>query len=208
MTSKAAPVPASAHESDDALMARVEARDRDALRQLAERLGLKRGLPVTLSTANGRSQGYRTHLERLQLGDLRAEGPIGRRWSDNEDERMTAKVFGFFGRAGGVHPLEVRRGPWHLGAERACKKKGDAQEQKKSFHTFINSASFEPTTFSISATALSVSFCTSASESVSSSSEILASFSSFLALSIAVRRQARAELASAAAPACSAPQRG
>lgn len=37
MTSKAAPVPASAHESDDALMARVEARDRDALRQLAER---------------------------------------------------------------------------------------------------------------------------------------------------------------------------
>ena len=38
--------------------------------ELAERLGLKRGLPVTLSTANGRSQGYRTHLDRLQLGDI------------------------------------------------------------------------------------------------------------------------------------------
>jgi hypothetical protein len=40
----------------------------------------------------------------------------------------------------------------------ACKKKGEAHEQKKFFHTFINSASFAPTTFSISATALSVSF--------------------------------------------------
>ncbi|SUD42561.1 transporter [Pseudomonas fluorescens] len=38
--------------------------------ELAERLGLKRGLQVTLSTANGRSQGYRTHLDRLQLGDI------------------------------------------------------------------------------------------------------------------------------------------
>ena len=28
------------------------------------------GLPVTLSTANGRSQGYRTHLDRLKLGDI------------------------------------------------------------------------------------------------------------------------------------------
>lgn len=38
--------------------------------ELADRLGLKRGLPVTLSTANGRSQGYRTHLDRLKLGDI------------------------------------------------------------------------------------------------------------------------------------------
>ena len=37
---------------------------------LAERLGLEKGAPVTLSTANGRSQGYRTRLERLQLGDI------------------------------------------------------------------------------------------------------------------------------------------
>ncbi|WP_137887076.1 TIGR02281 family clan AA aspartic protease [Pseudomonas sp. 2FE] len=37
---------------------------------LAKRLGLKRGAPVTLNTANGRSNGYRTHLERLQLGDI------------------------------------------------------------------------------------------------------------------------------------------
>ncbi len=38
--------------------------------ELAKRLGLKRGAPVTLNTANGRSTGYRTHLERLQLGDI------------------------------------------------------------------------------------------------------------------------------------------
>ena len=38
--------------------------------ELADRLGLKRGMPVTLSTANGRSQGFRTHLDRLQLGDI------------------------------------------------------------------------------------------------------------------------------------------
>ncbi|WP_455917525.1 retropepsin-like aspartic protease family protein [Pseudomonas cerasi] len=38
--------------------------------ELADRLGLKRGLPVTLSTANGRVQGYRTHLDRLKLGDI------------------------------------------------------------------------------------------------------------------------------------------
>ena len=37
---------------------------------LAERLGLEKGAPVTLSTANGRSQGYRTRLERLHLGDI------------------------------------------------------------------------------------------------------------------------------------------
>ncbi|WP_177412384.1 retropepsin-like aspartic protease family protein [Pseudomonas cavernicola] len=37
---------------------------------LAKSLGLKRGAPVTLSTANGLSNGYRTHLERLQLGDI------------------------------------------------------------------------------------------------------------------------------------------
>ncbi|WP_395609430.1 TIGR02281 family clan AA aspartic protease [Pseudomonas sp. B22129] len=37
---------------------------------LADRLGLKRGMPVTLSTANGLSQGFRTHLDRLQLGEI------------------------------------------------------------------------------------------------------------------------------------------
>jgi aspartyl protease family protein len=37
---------------------------------LAERLGLERGAPVTLSTANGRTEGYRTRLERLQLGEI------------------------------------------------------------------------------------------------------------------------------------------
>ncbi|MGH8436900.1 MAG: retropepsin-like aspartic protease family protein, partial [Pseudomonas sp.] len=38
--------------------------------KLAKRLGLKRGAPVTLNTANGLSNGYRTHLERLQLGAI------------------------------------------------------------------------------------------------------------------------------------------
>ena len=38
--------------------------------QIAERLGLDKGLPVTLSTANGRSEGYRTRLDRLQLGAI------------------------------------------------------------------------------------------------------------------------------------------
>lgn len=37
---------------------------------LAERLNLQKGAPVTLSTANGRSQGYRTRLEQLKLGDI------------------------------------------------------------------------------------------------------------------------------------------
>lgn len=37
---------------------------------LAERLGLERGAPVTLNTANGRTEGYRTRLERLQLGEI------------------------------------------------------------------------------------------------------------------------------------------
>lgn len=37
---------------------------------LADRLGLERGAPVTLSTANGHSQGYRTQLDRLKLGDI------------------------------------------------------------------------------------------------------------------------------------------
>lgn len=37
---------------------------------LAERLNLEKGAPVTLSTANGRSQGYRTRLEQLKLGDI------------------------------------------------------------------------------------------------------------------------------------------
>jgi aspartyl protease family protein len=37
---------------------------------LAERLKLEKGFGVTLSTANGLSQGYRTRIDRLQLGDI------------------------------------------------------------------------------------------------------------------------------------------
>ncbi|WP_165664471.1 retropepsin-like aspartic protease family protein [Metapseudomonas otitidis] len=37
---------------------------------LARRLALKRGEPITLSTANGRTTGHRTHLDELQLGDI------------------------------------------------------------------------------------------------------------------------------------------
>jgi aspartyl protease family protein len=37
---------------------------------LAERLKLEQGFGVTLSTANGLSEGYRTRIERLQLGDI------------------------------------------------------------------------------------------------------------------------------------------
>jgi len=38
---------------------------------LARGLDLQRGTPVTLSTANGRTEGYRTRLDSLQLGDIR-----------------------------------------------------------------------------------------------------------------------------------------
>lgn len=38
--------------------------------EMAERLKLERGFGVTLSTANGRTQGYRTRVDRLQLGDI------------------------------------------------------------------------------------------------------------------------------------------
>ncbi|MGE8152294.1 retropepsin-like aspartic protease family protein [Pseudomonas vancouverensis] len=37
---------------------------------LAKRLKLEEGFGVTLSTANGLSEGYRTRIERLQLGDI------------------------------------------------------------------------------------------------------------------------------------------
>ena len=37
---------------------------------LAQRLNLEKGAAVTLSTANGRSQGYRTRLQQLKLGDI------------------------------------------------------------------------------------------------------------------------------------------
>lgn len=37
---------------------------------LADSLGLRRGQPVTVSTANGSSRGFRTTLDRLQLGDI------------------------------------------------------------------------------------------------------------------------------------------
>lgn len=38
--------------------------------ELAERLKLEKGLGVRLSTANGLSEGYRTRIDRLQLGDI------------------------------------------------------------------------------------------------------------------------------------------
>lgn len=37
---------------------------------LARKLGLKRGAPITLSTANGRTTGHRTRLDSLRLGDI------------------------------------------------------------------------------------------------------------------------------------------
>ncbi|HTO18509.1 MAG TPA: TIGR02281 family clan AA aspartic protease [Pseudomonas sp.] len=37
---------------------------------LVEQLGLERGAPIELLTANGRATGNRTRLERLQLGDI------------------------------------------------------------------------------------------------------------------------------------------
>jgi len=37
---------------------------------LARDFGLERGAPVTLSTANGRTEGYRTRLDSVQLGDI------------------------------------------------------------------------------------------------------------------------------------------
>ncbi|MFP3526561.1 TIGR02281 family clan AA aspartic protease, partial [Pantoea sp. SIMBA_072] len=41
---------------------------------LARDLNLERGSPVLLSTANGRTEGYRTRLASLQLGDIRLQG--------------------------------------------------------------------------------------------------------------------------------------
>lgn len=38
--------------------------------EMAEQLKLEKGFGVTLSTANGRTQGYRTRIDRLQLGDI------------------------------------------------------------------------------------------------------------------------------------------
>lgn len=40
---------------------------------LAKALNLQRGSPVVLSTANGRTEGYRTRLDTLQLGDIRLQ---------------------------------------------------------------------------------------------------------------------------------------
>ena len=37
---------------------------------LARQLALPKGVPVTLNTANGQAQGYRTHIDRLQLGAI------------------------------------------------------------------------------------------------------------------------------------------
>ncbi|MBA1199332.1 TIGR02281 family clan AA aspartic protease [Pseudomonas plecoglossicida] len=41
---------------------------------LAKGLELQRGAPVLVSTANGRTEGYRTRLDSLQLGDIRLQG--------------------------------------------------------------------------------------------------------------------------------------
>ena len=38
--------------------------------ELARQLALPKGAPVALNTANGRAQGYRTQIERLQLGAI------------------------------------------------------------------------------------------------------------------------------------------
>lgn len=38
--------------------------------EVADRLHLKRGMPVTTNTANGRSQAFRTTIDRLQVGDI------------------------------------------------------------------------------------------------------------------------------------------
>lgn len=38
--------------------------------EMAGRLKLEQGFGVTLSTANGRTEGYRTRVDRLQLGDI------------------------------------------------------------------------------------------------------------------------------------------
>lgn len=38
--------------------------------EVGETLQLPRGAPVMVSTANGRTQGFRTSLERLQIGDI------------------------------------------------------------------------------------------------------------------------------------------
>ncbi|NIE76890.1 TIGR02281 family clan AA aspartic protease [Pantoea sp. Tr-811] len=40
---------------------------------MAADLNLARGSPVVLSTANGRTEGYRTRLDTLQLGDIRLQ---------------------------------------------------------------------------------------------------------------------------------------
>ena len=37
---------------------------------VAERLGLQRGAPIIISTANGRATGHRTRLDSLRLGDI------------------------------------------------------------------------------------------------------------------------------------------
>ncbi|WP_397450204.1 TIGR02281 family clan AA aspartic protease [Pseudomonas sp. NA-150] len=37
---------------------------------VADSLKLKRGMPLSVNTANGRAEGFRTSLDRLQLGDI------------------------------------------------------------------------------------------------------------------------------------------
>ncbi len=38
---------------------------------LAQKTGLKKGLPVSLSTANGRTTGYQTNIDELDIGQIR-----------------------------------------------------------------------------------------------------------------------------------------
>ena len=64
--------------------------------ELANKLSLKRGAPVNLNTANGVSTGYRTHLERLQLGDIVVHfqgGDPGCRNQCQQDRQTHGKLF-------------------------------------------------------------------------------------------------------------------
>lgn len=42
--------------------------------EIAEKIGLKPGSPITLNTANGRATGHRTEIETLSLGDIQLHG--------------------------------------------------------------------------------------------------------------------------------------
>jgi hypothetical protein len=62
--------PAADQRSAGGFHARYRGHRRGDPGGLAERLKLEKGFGVTLSTANGLSEGYRTRIDRLQLGDI------------------------------------------------------------------------------------------------------------------------------------------